>query len=387
MSTGIQWTDETWNPVRGCTRVSAGCVHCYAETIAHRFSGPGLPYEGLTTNGRWNSQIRVVPAHMIDPVRWRRPRRIFVNSMSDLFHANVPLDVIDTVFAVMHVARHHQFQVLTKRPEGMQRYMADPETPRRIDAAVLALMTDHVEIGGSMCIMQRDLRVRDAWVAGPAPDLWPPTHVALGVSVENQATADERIPLLLATPASLRFISAEPLLGRLSLLDYLYTDLQPTGDFRTHAGTREMRFTHGGRSGLGWVICGGESGPGARPCDVAWVRSIVQQCAAAGVPCFVKQLGQHVIDRNDAGFEGDPGDAWTPETRYEDRTSEGWQGDPVRVRLRARKGDDMAEWPEDLRVRQYPAEVRACLTRTERRRISHLWRKADRRADRARGDA
>lgn len=192
LKTTISWCDATWSPVRGCSRVSPGCGGsdgggCYAERVAHRFSGPGQPYEGLTrlTKGgpRWTGKIRLVPEALDQPLRWKNPRRIFVNSMSDLFHEGIPDDFIDQVFAVMALAPQHQFQVLTKRPDRMRQYCAslgDGAAPDRITMAALAL--DHNRTGGL--------------VKRPLPNVY------LGVSVENQEAADERIPLLLQTPAA-----------------------------------------------------------------------------------------------------------------------------------------------------------------------------------------
>lgn len=182
-NTKIEWTDKSWNPVRGCTRVSHGCEHCYAERQAHRFSGSGQPYEGLTEIGpkgpRWNGKIRLVPELLEEPLRWRKPCRVFVNSMSDLFHEAVPDRFISEVFAVMNTARRHTFQVLTKRPERMLRLGTDQKL------------------------------------------IYAMSNVWLGVSVEDQKTADERIPLLLQTPAAVRFVSAEPLLSHIDLSKWL----------------------------------------------------------------------------------------------------------------------------------------------------------------------
>ncbi|MGV3518190.1 DUF5131 family protein [Luteitalea sp.] len=327
--TGISWTDATWNPIRGCTRVSEGCRHCYAETVAHRHGGPGRPYEGLTTNGRWNGTIKVVDEHLTDPLRWQRPRRVFVNSMSDLFHENVADETIDRIFAVMALSPRHSFQVLTKRPARMRAYLSGG-LDRRVDIGETAY--NLAKWGPAVC----------AHLVTANSPMWPLPNVWLGVSVEDQATADARIPLLLQTPAAVRFISAEPLLGAIDL-------------------TRRI----GGGPFLDWVIVGGESGHGARPCWTPWVRRIVEQCTAAGVACFVKQLGANVRDRNDAGFMGDEPDHWPEHIGFEGRvehdldgTRDGYQGAPVRIHLHDRKGADMAEWPEDLRVRQFP-EVHA----------------------------
>lgn len=234
---GISWTDQTWNPIRGCSRVSEGCRHCYAEHQAARFSGPGQPYEGLVTvaNGhpQWTGTIAFVEKHLLDPLKWKQPRRIFVNSMSDLFHENVTDEMRHRIFGVMQECPHHTFQILTKRPAGM-------------------LAFAEAQMAGGFC-----------W---PLPNAW------LGVSVENQKAADERIPLLLQTPAAVRFVSCEPLLGPVGLANHF-----------PHAhGMRDDRF---------WVICGGESGPGARPMDPDWARSLRDQCQASGVSFFMKQMG------------------------------------------------------------------------------------------------
>lgn len=237
---GIVWCTETWNPIRGCSRVSEGCRHCYAERVAHRFSGPGQPYEGLTDHhGRWNGRIADVPGALHQPTRWKRPRRIFVNSMSDLWHDNVPTDVIDEVFAEMARAQHHVFQVLTKRSARMRAYLADPETPRRV----------------------ADL-YHPVWTYGLSIP-WPLSHVHVGVSVEDQA-AVSRVADLLAAPAAVRWVSAEPLLGPV--------DLPP---------------------GLDWVVVGGESGPGARPMRPEWARALRDQAVARGTPFLFKQWGEH----------------------------------------------------------------------------------------------
>jgi protein gp37 len=321
----IEWCDATWNCIRGCTKVSAGCAHCYAETFAERFRGvPGHPYEQ-------GFDLRLVPEKLAEPLSWKKPRRVFVNSMSDLFQDGVPDDYIDQVFAVMALAPMHTFQVLTKRPVRMRAYVLgiaydEARSQRFYDAC------DDLHVGGADAAMDAD------W---PLPNVW------LGVSVENQHFADERIPLLLQTPAAVRFISAEPVLGPVSFESWMFRDV-PSEAPNIHrvARTRD----------LDWVIVGGESGSGARPFDVAWARSIVQQCKAAGVACFVKQFGANVRDRNDAGFEGDTPRSWPMDTDvrdYPDGYREDYQGAPVRVML-SKKGGDLSEWPEDLRVREFP---------------------------------
>ncbi|MGH7748882.1 MAG: DUF5131 family protein, partial [Candidatus Dormibacteria bacterium] len=239
-TTTIAWSDATWNPVQGCTKVSPGCDHCYAATFAERWRGvPGHVYE----HG-FDLQLR--PGRLEQPLRWRRPSRVFVNSMSDLFHVDVPVAHIEQVWEVMARTTQHTYQILTKRAERMERVV------RRLRHGML-------------------------------PNVW------LGVSVESPVYCS-RIRHLQRTPAAVRFLSCEPLLEPLPELPL---------------------------AGIGWVIVGGESGRGARPLELSWVRDIRQQCRAAGVSCFVKQLGS----------------VWA-----------GGRG----------KGEDPALWPDDLRVREMP---------------------------------
>lgn len=283
--TGIEWTGATWNPTRGCSRVSEGCRNCYAERVAGRFSGPGQPYEGLTrrtsTGAKWTGVVRLVPEHLADPLRWRKPRRVFVNSMSDLFHESLSDSEIDQVFGVMAACRHlgrdatsgHTFQILTKRPGRMRKYLG---LGRRDQWARWA-----VHYGGKY---DPD-RLYDSILAakGPLPNVW------LGVSAEDQATADERIPLLLETPAAVRFVSYEPALGPVDFTPWLS---ERFGSADGLCGGETWS-----RSRLDWIIAGSESGPGARPAELEWFRSVRDQCAAAGVAFFFKQwVGHHNAD-------------------------------------------------------------------------------------------
>lgn len=336
----IEWTDRTWNPVRGCSRVSPGCDNCYAMRVAHRFSGEGGTYEGLTvlrpkTAKRpgvdWAGTARLVTDQITAPVGWRKPQRIFVNSMSDLFHESLEDWRIDRIFGTMWACLYlgrdgvpgHTFQILTKRPQRMRDYLSTDRRRAWADAAVLA--------GGG--IDPDGLHDQTAFHKGPHPRIW------LGVSVENQATADDRIPLLLETPAAVRFISAEPLLGDTSIWAYLKSEVRD----------RSLAILGGAPlPGLDWVIVGGESGPGARPFNVAWAADVVKQCRDAGVACFVKQLGSvPVIDA--ASWCISP---WSPALgRADDELrSRGL----VNIQLLKRKGGDMSEWPSDLRVREFP---------------------------------
>ena len=253
--TKIQWTDATWNPLRGCSRVSDGCRNCYAESVAHRFSGPGMPYEGLTriVNGRptWTGEVRMIPELLDQPLRWRKPRRIFVNSMSDLFHENVPDEFIYRVLMTIAHADRHAFQILTKRPERMRKIMQE---------------------WGNM-------------IGEPPRNAW------LGVSVENQAAADERIPLLLDTPAAVRWLSAEPLLEATDVSRWLRPRQRPNAD--GYGGDCSPGWTTD-FTVLDWIVAGGESGPHARPTHPEWMRSLRDQCKAAGVRFFFKQWGEWI---------------------------------------------------------------------------------------------
>ncbi len=283
----IEWCDASWNCVRGCSRVSLGCTSCYAERVAARFSGAGLPYEGLarrTASGeaRWTGEVRLVPERLEDPLRWKRPRRIFVNSMSDLFHEKLSDADIDRVFAVMLLAPHHTFQVLTKRAGRMREYMTMPGLYQRVLAAAGELRAKRPGLDR---------------IAISSPTYFPARWIWLGVSVENQATANERIPHLLETPAAVRFLSCEPLLGPIDLdlwlrcphCGYTQRDQDINVDHylcaRDHNGARVP-------DGLHWVIGGGESGNGARPPHPFWFRSLRDQCESAGVPYFHKQNGE-----------------------------------------------------------------------------------------------
>lgn len=319
--TPIEWTEQTWNPVRGCSPVSPGCKNCYAERQGGRFAGPGRPFDGFIQIGRngnpgprWTGKVDLIP-HMLDvPLRRKIPTTYFVNSMSDLFHEELPDEAIDRVFAVMALCPHHTFQVLTKRAKRMREYFADESVGARVDAFAWEMIEERVD----PCERRSD----DIRATAQSLSDGPLSNVHLGVSVEDQQRADERIPDLLQTPAAVRFLSVEPLLGPVDL-DSEFSDgahALGCGD----AGCDTCSELPDGGRGVDWVIVGGESGPDARPCDTEWVRSIVQQCTAAGVAVFVKQLGAHVI-----------------------------QGG-VRRKKADKKGGDMHEWEHDLRVRELP---------------------------------
>lgn len=271
---GIQWTDATWNPTTGCTRVSDGCTNCYAFTlhdqrhaayVAGRFPDAPAQYH------RPFAEVQLIPERLSLPLRWTKPRRIFVDSMSDLFHADVPTEFIAKVFAVMAASPRHTFQVLTKRPQRMQRLLTSDSFVEEIDE-------QEGEIAGSLQWCHLNL---------PDPMPWPLPNVWLGTSVENQEAA-YRIDWLVKTPAAVRFLSCEPLIGPL--------DLSPALTLRTGPLVEPISAYGGGAVRVGdpllhWVIVGGESGPDYRPLDLDWARVLRDQCVAAGVPYFFKQVG------------------------------------------------------------------------------------------------
>ncbi len=280
-SSRIEWTEATWNPVTGCTRVSRGCDNCYAVRMTRRLEAMGHEkYEGLINPGKkhFNGVVKVHPGVLSMPLKKKKPTLFFVNSMSDLFHREVPEAFITDVFEVMARTPRHSYQVLTKRPERMKDLMPQ----------VWEDVRERFAAEGEYCDT-------------PLPNVW------LGTSVEDEQTLG-RIEPLRRTPAAIRFLSCEPLLGPLGELDL---------------------------TGLDWVIIGGESGPKARPFNVAWAEHIIEQCDASGVACFVKQLGAQPFEVSDANS---------------DRRAF--------LSLGSSKGGDPEEWPVGLRVREYP-EVHA----------------------------
>lgn len=399
--TGIQWTDSTWPIVNGCNRISAGCGTgtaggCYAERLIATRLSKQPKYAGLAEmkNGkpRWTGEMRIWEPHLTLPLKWRDPRKIFVANMGDLFHDDVPDDWIDRVHAVIAISQYvgrcrrrecdhenfrcwdqrleppkHTYQVVTKRAERMRLYYTSPDRIERVRAAADAV----------------------GWTFTPnalSEMTWPLPRLWLGVSVEDQKTANRRIPQLIQTPAAVRFVSYEPALEAVNFraiehwhASYSMAELERTGWYeklglpeepeRIDALTGSMRdgeemfrdLHRGAYPRLDWIILGGESGPGARPFWVPSGRKIVEQCRAARVPLFFKQMGSNVQDRNDAGFDGCEPHYWPVEIEERDAieheldgTRDGYQGAPVRIHLLDHKGGDMNEWPEDLRVRQFP---------------------------------
>lgn len=294
-NTGIEWADATWNPIIGCTKVSAGCDNCYAIRTAHRMTNnPNLKistaYAGTELNGDWTDQINLLPDRLDIPLRWRKPRRIFVNSQSDLFHKNVPDEFIARVFAVMAAAYTHTFQVLTKRPARMRSLLSSPEFVDLFDREYCRIPdwaprwpdNDWMPAGHNDHLSQ-----------GPLSNVW------LGTSVEDQKWADIRIPLLEGTPAAVRFLSLEPLLGPVDLSAWVmpHSAECKASDEPPWCVCSPPVFER-----IGWVIVGGESGPGARAMNPNWVRSLREQCVAAGIPFHFKQWGEWAPAEVDTEF-------------------------------------------------------------------------------------
>ncbi len=264
----IEWThrpgtkSEVWNMIRGCSLESAGCSNCYAMHFAHRFSKkPGSPFEGLTRNTnsgvKWTGEIRLMENMLTIPLKWREPRTCFVNSMTDLFHPDVPFDFIDKVFAVMAMCPHHTFIILTKRASRMAEYFQSPTRQWSVWQAQMMINTEAEEFS------------------------WPLKNVWLLVSAEDQKTYDERVYHLMRTPAVVRGVSIEPQIG-------------PINMYSRFESNEYTNF---------WILNGGESGRKARPPHPDWFRTIRDQCAYAGIPYFFKQWGEWAPDSH-VSFNG-----------------------------------------------------------------------------------
>lgn len=271
----IEWTDATWQIITGCSILSPGCARCYAMKLAgtrlrHHPSREGLTVE--TKNGPvWNGEVRFNRQWLLQPLGWKKPRNIFVCAHGDLFHENVPDEWIDRVFAVMALAPQHTFQVLTKRAKRMCEYVSAAR-----DRIVKVTTDGNENVSVHTSTAYHSTTHLGGKVSWPLPNVW------LGVSAERHQEADERIPHLLATPAAVRFISAEPLLGPIDLIGTL-------ARWQDSPGRRcAVRL---GDQLINWVIVGGESGDGARPMDPEWARALRDQCASAGIPFFFKQWG------------------------------------------------------------------------------------------------
>jgi len=289
----IIYAPKSWNPISGCSPISEGCANCWAKVMARR------------QRQEWGI-VHLHPERLDQPLHWRKPQTVAVAFMGDWCHPGVPDAFIDQVFAVMALTPQHTYLLLTKRPERMRAYLNGP--PSYPFCAVVRIHDEILRRTGQPTL-----------VPWPLPNVW------LGVSAENQARADERIPILLDTPAAHRWVSLEPLLGP---IDICLSETQRCycGEIRTNCTCPS----------LDWVVCGGESGPHARPCDLGWIRDIRDQSKAAGVPCYVKQMGAN--PRLPTG-----GSYWNYYTQ-----------DYAAYKRRDRKGENPDEWPADLRVREMP---------------------------------
>ena len=363
-ATTIEWADWAWNPTRGCSRISPGCVNCYAEKMAARFSSkpcprckgsgcgcpvcngdcfvPG-PFSGFAEfriigdhrEAHWTGRVELIEAKLLEPLSSRkkalrfaqehgRKPRVFVNSMSDLFHAELPSWDIARVFATMTLCQEINFLVLTKRADRMPEVFTEDDFEENVEMCAAVIIDEIID----------PLNRRHDDLRATREHVWPIPNVWLGVSVEDQKRADERIPHLLRTPAAVRFLSCEPLLQELRLWKLRSLDYHNnTIGYETYplAGMQAMPDCDWPHPKIDWVICGGESGMGARPFDLAWARSLRDQCKEAGVPFFMKQLGRRPEETVTA-----PRD---------------WQR---AVPLKDKKGGDPAEWPEDLRIQEVP---------------------------------
>jgi protein gp37 len=296
----ISWTDETLNPLVGCSKVSEGCTHCYAETAAATPRLQQFPqYQGvIDKHGHWNGTINFVPEQLNKLFHMKKSRRIFMPSMSDPFHENVKDEWLDQIMAAIALNPHLTVKMLTKRPERMKKYFE-----RDFYGCVMKAFD---KLPQDLVVKSPRLSYRQTW---PLPNLW------LGVTVENQKEADERISLLLETPAAVRFLSIEPMLNSIDFEDVpvgMFGPLRPYGGVSVETPK------------IDWVIIGGESGSNARPFHLEWAESIIQQCKDAGVAVFTKQTGSNAF----------------------------YQGKPFKTKSRA--GTDPSEWPENLRIQQFP---------------------------------
>lgn len=308
MTTKIEWLQrqgtigESWSPVTGCSPISEGCRNCWAERMSHRLAGrcgyPDAPHQ---------FDVTLHPDRLEQPLRWREPRTIFMPSMGDLFHRDVPSDYVDRVISTITRSPRHTYICLTKRASAMAAYFNG--------------LRERIWVVGEWIQLGVDWSPTRVSIRG----MWPIKNLWLGVSAENQETAEERIEFLLDTPAHLRFVSAEPMLGPLELGPYLHK-CEGCGAGRDHHLCGDCPGTDLYGEALDWVICGGESGPGARPMNPEWAQGLRDQCEEADVPFFFKQWG-----------------AWFPRSQWEHNPdlilpddNDCWDGEGTRM------------WPGDM---------------------------------------
>lgn len=312
MTTKIEWTDATWNPVVGCSKASPGCQHCYAETMARRMRAMGRPEYQEAHDGRgWTGRAVLVPERLSEPLRWRKPRMVFVDSMGDLFHPTVRFETIAAVFGVMAACPQHQFQLLTKRAERMAAFFEWLSSVAQRGFGTRAEVLEAVRGAAIRFGVDAKRLPRDVHANGVD---WPLPNVWLGVTAEDQEHADRRIPRLLQCPAAVRFLSVEPMLSALDLTGIIgYSCASDGADGCRWRGTGDETVGEdyacpgcagetvpvadsvdgdGVQSPISLIICGGETGPGARPMHPDWARSLRDQCRDAGVAFFFKQWGE-----------------------------------------------------------------------------------------------
>lgn len=371
-ATTIEWTDETLAVSRGCEAVSAGCLNCYAARIAARFSGEGQPFEGLARmkpqpddrQGRrrpslavWTGDITLVPKALLEALRWspRNRKRVFVGSVTDIFHREVPFEYLAALWAVMAATPWVTYQIVTKRPERMAEFFRWLDGQHRINGTSAYTYT-LIDLLRRKSVISASLTARDEkrlfaaqLAAENDPREWPLKNVHLLTSTENQETLDERVPHLLDCPAVVHGISAEPLLGPLDIRPYLRAKFPRGPGF---LNGRAYVNSHG-TNVLRWVIVGGESGPGARPCEAKWLRDLGYQIGAANAEhiergeatrCafFLKQLGSCAVDAPN----GLAGAALKVPPDFAELVSK---------RLKNSHGGDESEWPADLQgLRAFP---------------------------------
>lgn len=339
----ISWTDASWNPVRGCSRVSPGCDNCYAIGVAHRYKwGDGLTrIRRSDGEADWSGELHFIDKTMEQPLRWRRPRKVFVCSGADLFHDKVPFEYIGAIFGVMGGAPDHRFQVLTKRPGRARDFFRWLESHEEPPWEVC------LKLAGRKVGRIAALNAALLWSKHHLDTAWPFANVWLGVSVEDQQRAEERLPLLMECPASVHWVSAEPLLEHVNLHEWLPAPPHSRALAHTHRTGHPVggdenssdcfkcktKWTPQGPA-INWLVVGGESGPGARPFDLGWAEVLRDQCDATGAAFFLKQLGAFAQRR----------------VEHEDGHT------TSRIRTEDRKGENPSEWPRDLRIREYPKE-------------------------------
>lgn len=273
--TGIVWTDRTWNPAVGCRHVSPGCDHCYAARLASTRLRAQPAYRGLAKDGQWTGLVRMLPERLRDPLSWRRPHLVFVDSMGDLFHAGVTTDYLARIWAVMALTSRHTYQILTKNHGRMRSVLSNPDFPLQVCQAL-----------GNL---DADLNIQTRADVDNIP--WPLPNVGIGVSAEDQERAELRIPALQATPAACRFLSLEPLIEQVRLCTCDGAAYQVR---QCHFLTSRTCPLHGDER-VDWVIVGGESGRDSRPMHPEWARRLRDECVAAGVPFLFKQWGHHLV--------------------------------------------------------------------------------------------